>query len=272
MSRLRTWLEAAISRLKRVRSGRMLLARGLYALARATLRAAVSLRGAARALEAGAAQGPREPWLPRQTRRLAQRWAQIRAKAGARRAQDWLDLSPNQPQLLVAVDGATRTVALWGGGLALALLMTVTVLDVVGRYWLNAPLTGALDLSSIMLVLIVACAIAYAGRSGAHVTADMITTLGSPGFERATAIAIKLLACLVTATWSWRLYVTGGVAGQLGEGTQLLNIPYEPIYKVMSMGVGLYSVAFAIEAALLIYRGDAPVLDAEREPPAGGSS
>src|SRR5262249_48514674 len=138
--------------------------------------------------------------------------------------------------------------------------MTVIIVDVTGRYVFSKPLSGSLDLSIVLLVLIVSCAIGYGGRTGAHVTADMVTTVVGPRFEWISGICIKSLATVVTSIWSWRLFVTGSTAGRLGESTQLLNIPFEPVYKALSIGVGLYAVVLAIETVVLVQRGQVPLL------------
>jgi TRAP-type C4-dicarboxylate transport system permease small subunit len=138
--------------------------------------------------------------------------------------------------------------------------MTVIIVDVTGRYLLNWPLFGALDLSTVLLVLAVACAIGYGGRTGAHVTADMVSTLVGPRFEFYSGVAVKIVATAIVSLWSWRLFVTGNVARRLGESTQLLNIPFEPIYKALSFGVGIYALVLAIETIVLIRTGKVPLL------------
>jgi len=162
--------------------------------------------------------------------------------------------------MLEFIDKVTRFVALYCGGFVLAALMTVIIIDVTGRYLLNWPLFGALDLSTVLLVLVVACAIGYGGRTGAHVTADMVTTLVGPKFEFYSGVAIKIVATAMVGVWSWRLFVTGNVARRLGESTQLLNIPFEPIYKALSFGAGIYALVLAVETVVLIRTGKVPLL------------
>jgi len=162
--------------------------------------------------------------------------------------------------MLGFIDRFARIVALYCGGVALAALMTVIIVDVSGRYLFNHPLFGALDLATVLLVLVVACAIGYGGRTGAHVTADMVSTLVGPRFEFFSGVAVKLAAAAMVGVWSWRLYVTGNVARRLGESTQLLNIPFEPVYKALSFGAGLYALVLAIEAMVLIRTGKVPLL------------
>jgi TRAP-type C4-dicarboxylate transport system permease small subunit len=162
--------------------------------------------------------------------------------------------------VLTLIDKIVRAVALYCGGAVLAVLMTVIIVDVTGRYVFNAPLNGSLDLSIVLLVLAVSCAIGYGGRTGAHVTADMVTTVVGPRFEWISGLGIKALAAGVTAIWSWRLFVTGTTAGRLGESTQLLNIPFEPVYKMLSVGIGLYAAVLVVELVVLARRGHVPLL------------
>jgi TRAP-type C4-dicarboxylate transport system permease small subunit len=162
--------------------------------------------------------------------------------------------------MLGFIDKVTRTVALYCGGIVLAALMAVIIIDVTGRYLLNWPLFGALDLSTVLLVLVVACAIGYGGRTGAHVTADMVTTLVGPKFEFYSGVAVKIVATAMVGVWSWRLFITGNVARRLGESTQLLNIPFEPIYKALSFGAGIYALVLAVETVVLIRTGKVPLL------------
>lgn len=161
---------------------------------------------------------------------------------------------------LHAIDRVVHAVALYCGGAVLAALMTVIIIDVTGRYVFNAPLYGSLDLAVVLLVLAVSCAIGYGGRTGAHVTADMVTTLVGPKFEWISGVCVKVLAGGVTAIWSWRLFVTGQTAARLGESTQLLNIPFSPVYQALSIGVGLYAAVLFIEAVVLAVKREVPPL------------
>jgi TRAP-type C4-dicarboxylate transport system permease small subunit len=165
--------------------------------------------------------------------------------------------------MLASIDRLTRAVALYCGGILLFVLMGLIVVDVTGRYVFNSPLYGSLDLSITLLVLIVASSMAYGGRTGAHVTADIFRTLLGARFEWLNGIFIKLFAAIITAIWCWRLFVTGRTAARLGESTLLLNIPFEPIYFALGIGVGLYSLVLFTEAVVLALTGDVPLLSDE---------
>jgi TRAP-type transport system small permease protein len=158
------------------------------------------------------------------------------------------------------IDRLTRVVALYCGGILLFVLMASIIVDVTGRYVFNHPLYGSLDMAITLLVLIVASSIAYGGRTGAHVTADIFSTLVSSFVERLTGIFVKFFAAAIVAIWCWRLFVSGRLAARLGETTLLLNIPFEPIYHALSFGIGLYALVLVLEGLMLVVRGDAPLL------------
>ena len=162
--------------------------------------------------------------------------------------------------LLDAIDRVVHSVALYCGGAVLAALLTTIIIDVIGRHVFNSPLYGSLDLAVVLLVLAVSCAIGYGGRAGAHVTADMMTTLVGPKFEWISGVCVKVFAAGITAIWSWRLFVTGRTSARLGESTQLLDIPFAPVYMALAVGVGLYSAVLVVEAIVLALARDVPPL------------
>ena len=62
------------------------------------------------------------------------------------------------------------------------------------------------------------------------------------------------------------------MAARLGESTLLLNIPFEPIYLALGVGVGLYSLVLLTEAAVLALTGSVPLLSDESRIAADGGA
>jgi TRAP-type C4-dicarboxylate transport system permease small subunit len=54
-------------------------------------------------------------------------------------------------------------------------LMAVTGLNVIGRYFLNAPLRGAFELTEVLLAALVFSALPLVGRADEHVDVDIVT-------------------------------------------------------------------------------------------------
>lgn len=161
--------------------------------------------------------------------------------------------------LFAFIDRLVHAVALYCGGIILAVLMAVTVLDVTFRYILDRPIGGSYDYSIVLLVLVVACSIPYGARGGAHVTADLFTHFTSPQADRVMAIVVKLFLSGMCAVWAWQLFLSGRTATRLGEATLLTNIPFEPFYQALALGVGLYSLILLCETLSLAIKGDVPL-------------
>jgi TRAP-type transport system small permease protein len=162
--------------------------------------------------------------------------------------------------MLGVIDRLTRAVALYGGGGALFALLGLIVADVTGRYGFNAPIFGSRDVYGVLLALIVAVSIGYGGRSGAHVAADVFTHLIGPRTERVIGLLTKLLAAVIMAAAAWQLFVSGRLAARLGESTQLLGIPFQPVYAALGVGFGIYAIVLILEAWTIVMAGHAPLL------------
>ncbi len=142
------------------------------------------------------------------------------------------------------------------GGLGLAFMVLLTFFNVIiMRKMLNNPITGAEDLLILNLVLIVAIAIPFGGRVGAHIEIEIFETRMSPGFARWSMFVLKIIGIGLVGLLSWRLFEAGVSASKFGEATQQLLISYEPYYYVMSVLVGFYGLILVTDAIQLVVRG-----------------
>ncbi|MGD9923674.1 MAG: TRAP transporter small permease [Pseudorhodoplanes sp.] len=153
------------------------------------------------------------------------------------------------------INRIVRAFALWFGGFVLLALLTLTVIDVSGRYFFNWPVYGSLDLYGALLASVVAVSIPYGQRTGAHVSADVFAHLTGPAVERVIAILVRLVTASAGALWAGYLYRAGNTAGLLEESTQLLGIPFQLIYYILAVGIGLYAIVLFAESAVLIATG-----------------
>ncbi len=161
---------------------------------------------------------------------------------------------------LLIIDRLVHWMALFCGGLTVLGLLGLTVADVVFRYALNAPIFGGQDVSRLVLLLCVAFSIAYGGRTGAHVSVEVFTKLIGAWFERLAATLVKLVGAVVMAVMARQLYLTGRLATELEEGSQLLDIPFEPFYHALAVGMGLYALVLAVEVVIVAMNGSVDIL------------
>lgn len=125
----------------------------------------------------------------------------------------------------------------------IGLLMLVVVADVCGRYFLNSPITGASELASFMMIVVVFPALAWAALTGKHVKVDILVAHFPP---RAQAIldSITLLAALgMFVVITWRSVLESMAVHNV---TSLLRVPHAPFYWVMSVSLAIFCLSIIV--------------------------
>jgi TRAP-type C4-dicarboxylate transport system permease small subunit len=166
------------------------------------------------------------------------------------------------------VDRVLVRIALYGGGVTLVFLTAFSVFNVlVMRKALNAPIKGAEDLMVLALVVIVAFAIPFGGRTGAHIEIELLEAAMPKAFARLSLLAMKALGAVILGVMSWRLFDAGASAGEFGESSQMLLISFGPFYYLLSAWVGLYAIVLPLEIWRLARHGEVPRLVVPDEAP-----
>lgn len=133
-------------------------------------------------------------------------------------------------------------------GLLLLILVGITCVDVVGRYFLNAPLTGAFEMTEILLVALVFAALPLATERREHVEVDLLTSVFSHNINRLMVAFGGLFTGAVLLTFAWRLVVHAMKATGDGTVTNALQIPLAPFGY-------LAAAACLVSAIIAVLRG-----------------
>ena len=158
-----------------------------------------------------------------------------------------------RPGWLVLLDRWVERLTFLVGGIGLAVMVLLTSWNViVMRKALNDPIVGAEDILILNLAILVAVAIPYGGRTGAHIEIEIFETWMSKAFARRPLVAMKLLAAPLVAILAWRLFESGVSAREFGEATQQLLISYEPFYFAMGAMIALYAAILVADLVLLL--------------------
>ena len=166
-----------------------------------------------------------------------------------------------KPAWLDALDRVLIWAATIGGGAMLAFMMIFGTINVlVMRKALNAPIRGAEDLLLLSLVILVAIAIPFGGRVGAHIEIEVLESRMSPVFARWSAFLLRLVAGALMLLMARELVEAGRKAVEFGETTQQLLISYEPFYYLLSACVALYVLVLISDAVQLAVRGEIDLL------------
>lgn len=134
------------------------------------------------------------------------------------------------------IDGLEGGLASIGAGLCLFAMMMITVISVIGRYWLNADLIpGAYNIiERVAFPLMVFWAVPLAHREGTFPRFDIIPQKLSPranGFVSAFVLAVEII---IFAVIMW--YVTRFALNAFTSGRQMqIGTNFWPLWPVVVM-------------------------------------
>lgn len=135
--------------------------------------------------------------------------------------------------------------AFFGGvaGALLVLMMMVTVVDVVGRYFLNAPLPGGFEVTQFLMAAIVYAGLPKVSDRESHITIDLLDGVTPASVRPARDLMINAICTAFFALLSYRLWVLAGEALEWGDKTQYLQWPLAPI---IFFGAGMFAIVSVI--------------------------
>jgi TRAP-type C4-dicarboxylate transport system permease small subunit len=125
----------------------------------------------------------------------------------------------------------------------LALLMFLTVVDVLGRYLFNRPVTGTFELTEMSMVLIVFLALGLAQHHQEHISLDLAYIYFPSWLKKATDLTVDLVNLVVVGAITWQLY---NYFVRMRDGnytTAVLQLPIHPFVIVAVVGVAAYLLA-----------------------------
>ncbi len=129
------------------------------------------------------------------------------------------------------------------------IMMVLVVGNVIGRYLLNAPITGAFEFTESLLVVIVMLGLALTQYHGGHIRVTMLTRRMPPAWERRAKICSLLISAVFFA---WCAYATWKYAYQSYSFQEQewgsITFPLYPFKFVVFLGVVLLAVQFALDA------------------------
>lgn len=149
-------------------------------------------------------------------------------------------------------DGAARraaTLLAWLGALALAAIMALTFLDVLGRNLLGRALVGTVESVVLLMGVLVFCGLALAEANLRHVVVDTFQLMLPQAGRRAAAVINAALAAGIAGLLAWRLVVQTVSVAEAGETTQIWGLPFWPTAVVMTAGMLLFVLVLALRLA-----------------------
>ena len=137
-------------------------------------------------------------------------------------------------------------------GVVVFVMMTMTAIDVAGRYLLNSPLPGTQEATELMLALLVFGAAPLVAADRTHITADLFESMFRRRRRRVRDVSVSLISCGACAVLGWRIWAQAGAMAAMAGRTPLLGIPISPVLyfsAAMCAVCALITVAQALREA-----------------------
>lgn len=144
-------------------------------------------------------------------------------------------------KLLGACCGLLAALALFG-------IMWLTLVDVSGRKLLNHSVTGSLELTELLLVVVIFAGMPLVSLRGEHVVFDSIDPWIPKALKRVQHLLVDLLCVAALAGLSWVMWTKAGQMAEYGDTTAQLRITLAPFVRVMS---GLIALTAFVHALLV---------------------
>lgn len=142
------------------------------------------------------------------------------------------------------------------GALALAAIMVVIVVDVIGRYF-GAPLYGAQDLVQMAAVFVVFAGMAYCDRRGGHVSVDILASYFSQRLNFLLTLLGHAVGAVIFALIAWYVWEASILANMLNLATNILQLPRAPFQYAVVAFCSLTSLAMVVRIIALLVEGKA---------------
>lgn len=141
-----------------------------------------------------------------------------------------------------------RRVIRWGSalaGIALVVAMLIVVVSVVSRFF-DIAVAGSMELMQLIMAIVIAAALAYAGLRKGHVVVKIIVSRLPVKGGSAFGIAMAFLSLVIWGLMCWAAVKFVLEIG-LEEVSETLEIPYMPFRILFILGLLLFSLTYILE-------------------------
>ena len=130
-----------------------------------------------------------------------------------------------------AFERFTRRLSQWFNWVALAgltVMLGLVTVDIVGAKVFRLPVLGAMDITSLLGLVVVAFAVAQTQLMGRHITVNFLT-IRLPKHIRLIMRSISTLLCILFfAVVIWRAFIHARFMHVVGDASLTVNIPLSP--------------------------------------------
>jgi len=132
---------------------------------------------------------------------------------------------------------------------ATLLTMVLVVANIIGRYLFNKPLTGTLEFTESLLVLIIFCSVAVTQYDGGHIRVILMTRRLPKHVQRIFTVIAMLGGCVFFTWCSYAAWIFAFQAYSFNEQEWgEIVFPLWPMKFVVFFGLATLALQFLLDA------------------------
>ncbi len=165
-------------------------------------------------------------------------------------------MTPDPSQPREPGTALSRALHISFGALAALLLLAMTALttlDVVGRYLFNSPVTGAFELTELMLAALIFAGLPLATERDEHVDVDLLDSFLPPNVLRSNVFFANLISSSVLAVLSVQLWSRAEQLVAEGTVTNSLALPLAPVGYLMAVATAVSALLLLAKAVIMLW-------------------
>ncbi len=135
-------------------------------------------------------------------------------------------------RLLDGLCGSLAAVALFA-------IMGLTLADVLGRKLFSHSITGSLELTEILMVVVIFAALPLVSLHGEHVVFDSLDHLMPPWLRRLQQGVVDLACAGALGALAWLMWDKALRLASYGDTTAQLKLPLGPFVQLMAVLCGV---------------------------------
>jgi TRAP-type C4-dicarboxylate transport system permease small subunit len=134
-------------------------------------------------------------------------------------------------------------------GTALFAIMMLTFFDVLGRKFMDRSITGSLEMTELLMVIVIFAALPLVSERGEHVTFDSLDHYLPAWALRAQSALVNVLCAVMLLGLGWLMWRTGGQFLETGETTAQLKLLKAPFIYGMAVLCALTGIVHVMLVA-----------------------
>lgn len=122
----------------------------------------------------------------------------------------------------------------YGGQFAIILMMLLTVISAIGRYFFKYPIPGSVEVTCLLMVCMTFLLTSYTMAQRGHISITIITDMLSPRWKEILNIFAGIIMLVLSILGSIQSIQQAIFIGSTHTYTAVLHIPYMPFYYLVS--------------------------------------